>query len=140
MSMTIKIDGLDRLVAAMAAMPDVVHQEMRKEMHTQLAAIDEVSKTTHFYTTRSANLERSNDIVVDADGMTGTIFLSKTKAKAPYAWRIHEGFVGMTDSKGRHFNGPAADQFLYKAGDLRRVAMRDGMEDAIGRAITKAGF
>lgn len=141
MELSIKVDGLDRLVAAFAKLPSVVSTEIRKEMKTQLYAIGSEIRNpdVHNFTSRSNRLENAVDIKVESSGLSGEIALAKSQ-NVPYAYRIHEGFVGMTDRIGRTFQGPQPDQFLYKAAENRRDAFAEGMETAIGTAITKAGF
>jgi hypothetical protein len=140
MGMTIKIEGLDRYIACLAKAPDSIKREMRITMKEGLQAIDREARNNHWYRSRSGNLERSNDIAVSNDGLTGTVTLSKTKAKAPYAWRIHEGFVGQTDSLGRIFSGPKPDQFLYHAAERRENKLKQNMEYAVERGLVRAGL
>jgi len=140
MPIAFKIEGLDAYIAALAKAPEAVNKAVRVQMKAELDAIDREARSNHNYTTRSGALEKSIDSEVSNDGLTASIWVSKTKSNAPYAWRIHEGFVGKYDILGRYFKGPQPDQFLYKAAEKRKQELMDNMQAAVHRALTEAGL
>ena len=140
MAIAVKVKGLDEYIAALTVAPAEIHKEIRIQFKEELEAIDLEAQHNHNYHTQSGNLEKSIDYEVSGDGLTGEIWLDKTKASAPYAWRIHEGFQGMTDSLGRHFNGPPPDQFLYDAAERKTDQLVEAMSDAVLRGCHNAGL
>jgi hypothetical protein len=140
MPISYQIEGLDQYLAALAKTPEAVSKALRTQLKEEFVEIDRIARYNHNYTTRSGNLEKSIDWSVSEDGLSGTIWLSKTKSNAPYAWRIHEGFVDKYDVLGRHFMGPQPDQFLYKAVEQRKTQLYANMQQAMLRGFAEAGL
>jgi len=140
MPVAFKIEGLDQYLAALVKAPESISQKIRVAIKEEFVEIDRLARENHNYTTRSGNLEKSIDWSVSEDGLTATIWLSKTKSNAPYAWRIHEGFVDKYDVLGRHFMGPQPDQFLYKAVEQRKTTTMANMQKAVMDGFAEAGL
>ena len=140
MSATVTIKGLDKLIAAFVAAPESTKQELRVTQKQEANAIDAIARVNHRYISHSGNLERAIDSTVSDSGLEMKMWVSKTKSNAPYAYRIHEGYVGMSDRLGRTFNGPSPDQFLYNAAKEYKNTYLAHIKEAIHRALKKAGF
>ena len=144
MPVAFKIEGLDQYLAALVKAPASISKMLRKELKTECTEIDRIARSNHNYTTRSGNLEKSIDWSVTDDGLSATIWLSKTKSNAPYAWYIHEGFIGKTMRKysgeTRPFTGPPPDQFLYKAVEQRKPTLIANMQKAVMDGFAEAGL
>jgi len=126
------------LLASFVKMPQVVSKELRKELKTQLVDVQRKARREHRFTTRSGDLERSVDNPdVSKSGLSGEISLNTNIA--PYARRIHEGGKNKLDSLGRRMTNKA-DPFLHDAFEAKQKDIEGGLQDAIGRAIRKAGF
>jgi len=136
--LTVKIDSR-RAVAAMIKAPRAYQSEIRVAMKELVRDIAKDARKHHRFTTRSGNLERSLDPQVSRSGFTGTIGLSRTKANAPYAWRIHEGGGNRRDSLGRRMtNRP--DRFLYQAFQRAKRTIKRELREASIRGFRKAGL
>ena len=82
MPIAFKIEGLDAYIAALAKAPEAVNKAVRVQMKAELDAIDREARSNHNYTTRSGALEKSIDSEVSNDGLTASIWVSKTKSNA----------------------------------------------------------
>lgn len=140
MAVSFQINGLDKYLAALNKAPQIVSQTIRVAIKKEFEEIDRYARANHHYTTHTGKLEQSIDSSVSNDGLSAKIFLSKTKAPAPYAWRIHEGFVDKYDVLGRHFNGPQPDPFLYNAVKHRKSDLIKNMQKAVEDGFRKAGL
>jgi hypothetical protein len=140
MSISIKIDGMDKYLAALVNASDLMRRELCKQLKAELEDIKRQARYEHRFTSRSGNLEEAIQYKVDPSGLSGVIWLEKEGNDTPYAFRIHEGFVNKTDSLGRTFNGPKPDRFLYEAAETKYDQLIENMSDAVERGIEMAGL
>ena len=154
--MEIRIEGLDKFIASMAAAPDAVFKRLKSEMKIQLQLIQDVAKSQHNYHSRTGSLQRDLDITVDQSGLSGTIRLDTA---LPYAASIHDGsrphkilpkgkflkFVpkggnNFVFSKGVNHPGTKPDPFLYNAAAKQEPDFINGMEAALRMAFKECGL
>jgi hypothetical protein len=86
--MEIRIEGLDKFIASVAAAPASVFKQLRTEMKIQLGLIGDVAKSQHNYHSRTGTLQQDLVITVDSSGLSGKIQLDTS---LPYAASIHDG-------------------------------------------------
>ena len=124
MGLVIKIDS-SKLLKALEIAPREVEKELRVEMKHQMAQVQALARRNHRYKTDTGFLERS--VKSKVDKLSGTTFLDD--GIADYGKYIHEGFKSWRP-----------DQFLYRAFSRLTSKIVKGMQDAVNRAIRKAGL
>ena len=137
MAISFKIEGLEEILAKLTAAPQIVIDEIRMQLKTELTEIERDARANHQYTTHTGKLEKAIDFHVADDVSVATIWLSKTKSNAPYAWKIHENYL---KGYGHWTADGAGERFLYKAFEKRKPETAKNLEAALVRGFNKAGL
>ena len=118
--MEIRIEGLDKFIASMAAAPAAVFKRLKSEMKIQLQLIQDVAKAQHNYHSRTGSLQRDLDITVDQSGLSGTIRLDTA---LPYAASIHDG------SKPHVIQPKNGKALVFMKGGRKIVVLENGWKN-----------
>ena len=137
MKLSIDMSGFNK---AIALAPDAILSEMDKGCKEGLVDIQRDARKVHKFNRRSGNLERSVQVDFVSFSDREPKGLRLESGIAPYGARIHEGYVGKTDSLGRTFKGPKPDQFLYQAAERGTGNLIKKIEAGVRRAIVKLGL
>jgi hypothetical protein len=128
MNLTVTVDT-KKLEDALRKAPQEVEKTLRVELKQQLQKMQQLArmKSVHRFTTRTGFLERSIQQSVDQSGLFGIVKL--VLGIAPYGAYVHEGHHSWK-----------ADQFLYRAFELRKEIIIKAINDAVSLAIQRAGL
>ena len=159
MKLNIEIDT-KRVLAAIIKAPEAFTREVRREMKSEMAAVQEYAVGHHKFTSISGNLDKSIKTEVTQSGFLGTTYLSDRIAK--YGKYVHSGtgiygkrkrpirpkrgkFLKFTGKDGRdvfvkEVKGQKADPFLYRSFGRRKQKIVDNLNRAIQRGFKKAGL
>lgn len=141
MKITIDMRGL---AATFKRAPEVILSEMSRGAKEGLVDIQRDARATHKFNRQSGNAggnaERSVTVNFKSfkDPEAKGVYLEL--GIAPYARRLHQGYVGKTDKLGRKFSGPQPDKFLYEAAERGRNNLINKINMGIGKAIIKLGL
>ena len=124
MRLRITVDAR-RLNQAFTKAPRIVERELRVELKEQMQAIQRVARRKHRFKRRTGSLQRS--ILKEVKQLTGVVYLEEGIAN--YGYHVHQGQRGW-----------APDQFVFEAFRSRKTELKSGMNDAMTRAIRKAGL
>jgi hypothetical protein len=92
MGLSVKIGGIDRLVAAFIKIPRIAQKNMRVALREGLHLVESESRSpaNHRYKSHTGHADSAYKTTVSPDGMVGTLALDPTK-KAPYINILHDG-------------------------------------------------
>jgi len=155
MQPSLRFEGLDRLVDAVRVAPGAVHEVLDVSVLEAGELIASRAQLEHNFRTKSGMLERA--VTVQQTGPAqAVVFLDRNVA--PYAAMVHEGTRAHIitpnrrkalrwTSRGAFFfarrashPGTKPDQFLYKAADKERDAVKARIQTGINSAIQEAGL
>jgi len=156
MKISLRFEGLDRLVDAVRVAPGAVHEVLDVSVLEAGEIIASRARLEHNFRTKSGMLERSVSVQQTGPAQA-VVFLDRNVA--PYAAMVHEGTRAQEDfvptrrkalrwsSRGTFFfarrvshPGTKPDQFLYKAADKERGAVQARIQAGIDSAIQEAGL
>lgn len=155
---TIKVTGLDRVLAAFSKIPKATKRIGRVAVKESLQIVEEHSSKNHKYKARTGNADKAYKTVMDSSGLSGTLTLDPKISNAPYVIPLHQGHKAYTVNRkfkkaiyfvkgGKEFfakkvNIPAApgEPFLYNAAKAKTKEVVAIMRTAVNRIIKEAGF
>lgn len=124
MQLTIKVDSKE-FERALKEAPVLLERNLRIGLKEVNTLITRQARSSHRFKTRSGNLERS--VQSEVKNLTSEIYLEP--GIAVYGRRIHEGYGKWNP-----------DQFLYRAAETKEQEATKILDEAIGRALNRAGL
>lgn len=158
MELKVRFDT-SKLTAALMTLGQTGTQEIRKTVKAELETVANDANQNHRFIPRSGNLDRSVQVDMSSDGMSGTVSLQTSIA--PYGPYIHNGtgiygprkkpivptakkllhfYVGGKPVFARSVKGVRPDPFLTTAFERRKADIKSRIQKAINRTIRRAGF
>jgi hypothetical protein len=174
MGLTVKVQGVDKLITAFSKIPAIARKNMRVAMKDALIDVENYSASHHRYTAHTGHADSAYKITSERDGMSATLELDPSK-KAPYINILHEGSkphkiypknkkalvwvdkgfavatkgmkgikglkkMSMSFAKFVNHPGTKADDFLYRAFEVKKPDIMMALEGAMVKTIKEAGY
>lgn len=121
---SISVDATQALIG-LKSISKYITEEVNKALDILMPKIQEYARAQHRFITRTGRLERS--ITQDVKDLIGDLYINDLVA--PYGKYVHEGHGTW-----------APDQFIYDAINAFDKIIQQTLEQAVDRAIVKAGF